>query len=622
MPDEDLRGPMADIRSFLTQIDNAVDPGVHEASSIPGGSRGPHRQTGDDAVNVGVASEHLPYNGGTLAYSGGTRTSQVRHGSQHPSKSMQPEHLRKLMRKWAIPIVLLAVVGAAAGYYVSGRLTPIYQATGIAQVAAPPGQAGGTGSLNLTPDQAITTAATLMKEPAQLQKVINQLQLKTTTAALVAEVAVTPETGSELVDVTVHDPSPVRAARIANAVINTFVDKVNADNLQQIDRIDAALQAPITALQSKLTQERQQQKSEEAAHKDTTALNDQISADNTLVYQLILNLNSIKATQVQTLEAVTNAAPATVPTSPVSPNKVVNTALGGFVGLLVAVALAAIFQYFDQGLKNPDDVLERLSVPCLAVIPKFSHLAVIAERNTKRKRQSERVMEAYRRLRTNLLFSSPDIDLKTVVITSAQPGEGKTCTAANLGVALASSEKRVLLVDADLRNPGQHLLFRRQLDGGLSELIVRGKVDPLARLLRTHATDFANLSLLTSGTVPPNPSELLESRRARALLTELTEDHDLLVIDSAPAGVVSDALSLAAHASATILVVEAGKTNGPQAAAVIRALRDVGANVIGVVINKAPRGSLARRYGYSPYPYGTKSQRGAAATSQADPSGG
>src|SRR5580704_4683815 len=101
MSDEDLRGPMADIRSFLTQIDNAVDPGAREAGSMLGGGRRPHRQTGDDAVRVGEATEHLPYNGGTLAYSGGTRKGQVRHGSRHPSKSMQPEHLRKLMRKWA-----------------------------------------------------------------------------------------------------------------------------------------------------------------------------------------------------------------------------------------------------------------------------------------------------------------------------------------------------------------------------------------------------------------------------------------------------------------------------------------------------------------------------------------
>jgi len=530
---------------------------------------------------------------------------------------MQPEHLRKLTRKWAIPIVLLALLGAAAGYYVSGRLTPIYQAAGNVLVVAAPGQVGGTGSLSVSANEATTTAATLMAEPALLQKVITQLHLKTTTAALGKDVAATPETNSELVDVVVHDPSAASAAQIANALMNTYVSEVNSQNAKRIDLAGAALQAQIRAVQATLAQEQQQLVSAESTGKDTTALRAALGANAALLSQLTLSFSSFKATQAETLETVSVAAPATVPTSPISPNRSINTALGGFVGLLLAIALAAIFQYFDQGLKNPDDVLDRLGLPCLAVIPKFSHLALISERSSKRKRHGERVMEAYRRLRTNLLFSSPDIELRSVVITSAQPGEGKTCTAANLAVALASSEKRVLLVDADMRNPGQHLLFRKTLDRGLSELIVQGNVNPLARLLRMHATDFPNLSLLTSGTIPPNPSELLESRRARTLLAELAEDHDLLVIDSAPAGVVSDALSVAAHASATILVVEAGKTNASQAAAVIRALRDVGANVIGVVINKAPRGSLARRYGYSPYPYGAKSRRGSAAPSQA-----
>jgi succinoglycan biosynthesis transport protein ExoP len=532
---------------------------------------------------------------------------------------MQPEHLRKLTRKWAIPIVLLALIGAAAGYYVTGKLTPIYQATGNVLVVAAPGQAAGTGSVSVTANEATTTAATLITEPALLQGVITQLHLKTTTAALGKEVTATPETNSELVDVVVHDPSAARAAQIANALTSTYVTEVITQNTQRINQAGAVLQAQIDADQATLAKEQQQLQAAKNAGKDTTVLTAEIDLSSAQLSQATLTLSSIKATQAEALETVSVAALATAPTSPISPNRSINTALGGFVGLLLAIALAAIFQYFDQGLKNPDDVLERLGVPCLAVIPRFSHLAVIAERNTKRKRQSERVMEAYRRLRTNLLFSSPDIDLETVVITSAQPGEGKTCTAANLAVALASSEKRVLLVDADLRNPGQHLLFRKSLDGGLSELIMQGKVNPLARLLRTHATDFPNLSLLTSGTIPPNPSELLESRRARTLLTELAEDHDLLVIDTAPAGAVSDALSVAAYASATILVVEAGKTNASHATAVIRSLRDVGANVIGVVINKAPRGSLAHRYGYSPYPYGSKSLRGSAAPPQAAP---
>ena len=154
---------------------------------------------------------------------------------------MQPEHLRQLARKWAIPIVFLALVGAAAGYYVTGRLTPIYQVTGNVLVVAAPGQATGTGSVSVTANEATTTAATLMTEPALLQSVITKLRLKTTIAAVGKEVTATPETNSELVDVVVRDPSAVRAKDLANALMITYVNEVNSQNAQRINAAGAAL---------------------------------------------------------------------------------------------------------------------------------------------------------------------------------------------------------------------------------------------------------------------------------------------------------------------------------------------------------------------------------------------
>jgi capsular exopolysaccharide synthesis family protein len=523
---------------------------------------------------------------------------------------MQPEHLRKLVRKWAVPIALLTLFGAAVGYYVSHKVTPIYQATGAVQVVPAPGQ---------TASEATTTAATLMTEPTLLQQVMKQLHLNTTESALAKEVTATPEVNSELVDVLVHDPSAATAAEIANAVMTNYARQVNAQNALRIAQADAALQAPINALTATVAQDDQQLLSEERAHKDTTAATAAFNRDSALLLQLTLSDGSIRANQANPV-TVSVPGPAQVPTSPASPSHLLNTLLGAFIALLVAISLAALIEYFDQGLKTADDVRNRLGLPCLGIVPKFNHLAVIAEPENTRKRRTAEVMEAYRRLRTNVLFATPDVELSSVVITSARPGEGKSCTAANLAVALASSEKRVLLIDADMRNPGQHRLFGKPLNGGLSDLIMQSQASPIARLLGMHATDFANLSLLTCGTIPPNPAELLESQRARRLLTALAEDQDLIVIDTPPVGVVSDPLSIAAHASATILVVEAGKTSASQASAAIHSLRDVGAHVAGVVLNKAPNRILRRSYyayGYSRYRHRPASSDGSGAGSHA-----
>lgn len=317
--------------------------------------------------------------------------------------------------------------------------------------------------------------------------------------------------------------------------------------------------------------------------------------------------NALMTTYVaQGLDSITVAAPASVPTTPASPHPTLNTVLGGGVGLVVGLNLVAILEYLDQGLDNSAHVATRLGLPCLGIVPRYRVSAVgrFAKGGSKEKRAAEAASEAYRRLRTNLLFATPDAELKSIVITSVRSGEGKTRTAANLSVALASSEKHVLLIDADMRRPDQHRIFGKRIDHGMSELILRARPETVPSLTEVHQTQFDNLSLLTSGAIPPNPSELLASRRAQLLLRALATRHDLLVIDTPPAGLFTDALNLAADASVTVLVVEAGRTNVAEAAHAIESLRAVGANVAGVVLNKVrSREVVAYHYKYGRYGY-------------------
>jgi capsular exopolysaccharide synthesis family protein len=143
------------------------------------------------------------------------------------------------------------------------------------------------------------------------------------------------------------------------------------------------------------------------------------------------------------------------------------------------------------------------------------------------------------------------------------------------------------LVDADMRRPDMHRIFSRPLQGGMSELIMSVRPGENLSLRSARATSQPNLTLITAGTIPPNPSELLASRRAALLLHGLESAFDLVVVDTPPIDAVPDALNLAAEASATVVVVDAGRTNATQAQATIETLRSVGANVIGVVLNRA-----------------------------------
>ena len=495
-------------------------------------------------------------------------------------------------------MIVLTFLGAAVAYAVSKSLTPIYEAKGDVLVVAGPGQAGVAG-LNLNAQQATTTAATLLIEPPLLQSVIVSNKLNETVDALAKRVTATPQSNTELVDVLVQDPSATRAAQIDNALMNAYAAQVTQQNSARINQAGAALQAQITQVQATITQENQALASAPRSQ-DATALRATISANTALLTSLTLNYSSFKATQAQNLDTVSIAAPAATPLTPASPRVTLNTALGAVAGLAVAVGLVGLLEFLDQGLKTPDDVRDRVGVPCLGVVPRYE-ASKSRTLSARRQRELDAATESYRRLRTNLLFSSPDADLTSVVVTSARSGEGKTRTAANLAVALAGSDKRVVLIDADMRRPSQHRLFAKSQENGMSDLILATTVDRVPELNGTHATQHPNLSLITSGTIPPNPSELLSSNRAALLLHSLVATHDLLVIDTPPADVVTDALSVAAHASATIIVVEAGRTNAAQAIAVIDSLRNVGANVIGIVLNKAKRrtdGSYYQ-YGYS-----------------------
>jgi capsular exopolysaccharide synthesis family protein len=510
-------------------------------------------------------------------------------------REMQQDQLRKLVRRWTIPVILLTVLGAGFAFFLSHRITPIYEAKGDLLVSG--GPALSTDGVSISATQAAATAASLLTEPPILQRVVRELHLNINADALAKEVSATPQTNTQLLDITVRDPSPQRAADIANTLMGDYVDQVNTQNNQRVAQAGAALQAQITAVQATLSQQDQQLAAAQTAKQDTTSIQAAISANSALLSQLVLAYGSFKASQAQSLETVSVVAPANVPSRPSSPITALNTTIGAVIGFLVGLGLLALVQYLDRGLKSPEDVHEHLGVACLGVIPRYRELKARGRRRGKKSdRHNEAVLEAYRRLRANLLFSTPDAALRSVVVTSVRPGEGKTTTAANLAVAMAAAESRVLLLDADLRNPDQHRIFDKTLEGGFTDMVMQSPVTLPPTLNGAHSTQFDNLSLLTSGTVPPSPAELLASKRAHDFLRWLTFQQDVIVIDTPPAGIVTDPLSVAAEATATILVVEAGKTNASQAAQVIEALNRVGAHVAGVVLNKAAVRGLAGYY--------------------------
>ena len=208
------------------------------------------------------------------------------------------------------------------------------------------------------------------------------------------------------------------------------------------------------------------------------------------------------------------------------------------------------------------------------------------------------IAEAYRTLRTNIQFSSFDKELKSIVVTSSGPGEGKTTTVCNLAVTMAQSGSKVLLLDCDLRKSQVHKYFGLNNSQGLTTILAKHL--PLQEAIKQ--TNVIGLDILTSGPKPPNPAELVGSNAMKEFIQQMTHEYDRVLIDAPPVGVVTDAALLSTVADGSILVVAAGQV-GIEAAQRAKSLLDkVNANIIGVLLNKIPIEGKGY-YGYYYYHY-------------------
>lgn len=209
------------------------------------------------------------------------------------------------------------------------------------------------------------------------------------------------------------------------------------------------------------------------------------------------------------------------------------------------------------------------------------------------------VSESFRTLRTNIQYSNIDEEIKTMIVTSSTPAEGKSTVAANLGVSIAYTGKRVLIIDCDLRKPTMHKKFDISNIKGLTNVLIG---ENQFKSVIHFTEDLENLHVLTSGPVPPNPSELLGSRRMEEFLKDLKTQYDIVIIDSPPVGIVTDAAILSTKVDGVLLVTAAGKTEVDTIKRSKELLENVRANIIGVILNKVDiKSRTYYKYGYYKY---------------------
>jgi non-specific protein-tyrosine kinase len=283
---------------------------------------------------------------------------------------------------------------------------------------------------------------------------------------------------------------------------------------------------------------------------------------------------------------------ATMPTSPVKPQIPLNVALGIVAGLVVAAGLVLFMEYLDDTVKSEQDVERLAGLTTLGMVVRFGRRG--SRQPVSGYGSRSPAAEAYRAIRTSVQFASMDRPGQVLLVTSPNAGDGKSTTAANLAVTMASAGKRVVLVDGDLRKPSLHQVFNLENKVGLTSALLSGNG---ARSC-IQSSGFDNLLVLASGPLPPNPSELLSSPRMRDLVEALRREADVVVMDSPPALLVTDATLLAALADGTILVAEAGRTRSAALRQAVDGLSRATDRLLGVVLNKTGRRGTAAYHHY------------------------
>lgn len=525
-----------------------------------------------------------------------------------------------LIKQWKLVVLCFLFVGI--GTFVGSKLMkPLYQSSVLVQVVIRSSN-NSQASYNdlLASDQLVQTESTLVLSTPVLREVTSHYP-GLTVIELAREVSSSPKTNTQLFEIDVVDPSPIRAANLANDIAATLIKQQlqatqqdNAQAQQQIQQnLDQTSQqiddvtTRISALQAKGGNQGQ-----------VALLQAQLGGLQQHYVQWQTALAQLELTQAQSGNPLRVTQPAQPTDSPVRPNVPLNTGGGLLVGLLLGVLLALLYERLDTRVRTPEEFTQVLAWPVLTTVwrvkssnPEEMINPIGRNANT----------EPFRILRTNIGFSSLDKPLRSLVITSAQPRDGKSAIAANLAIFMARAGKNTLLIDADLHRPTQHTLFHLTPDKlGLSNAIMalsmpsipttpsyhqflqntstsQPSLQPQAGPTTTnfslepfvHAVGIPNLWVMPSGPLPPNPSELFESKVMQRFLTVIANcGIEVVIFDTPPLLGLSDASILASKVDGALVVVDSTRTTKDKLLKLKGTLSQTGVHVLGCVANKVP----------------------------------
>lgn len=504
------------------------------------------------------------------------------------------DYLDLLRRRRGI-VVLSTLIVLAAALGSSFLQTPVYQ--GKAQLLLQPRSTESlfdpnSGQRN-DPVRAVDTEIQVLKSQPVRQAVRSKL-------GIAPNISVSPVGQTDVIEVKARSTDPERASAVANAYAREYIDFRRKQAVNDLFAAGREVQVQVDKLQKQIDA-LPVSDAKGVLNAANAARRDVILQQQALFKQKLDQLQVDAALKTGGAQLVTEAS---VPTSPIEPTPKRTGALALAVGLMFGVGIAFLFEYLDDSIKTKDDVARVAGdLPIIGLIPAVTTWkdrgspVVVSLTDPK-----SPVAEAYRSLRTSIQFIGLDRPLRTIQVTSPGASEGKSTTLANLAVALAQAGQRVVVVCCDLRRPRIHTFFGLANTVGFTSVLL-GHSPVSAAVQRVRGQE--RLTLLASGPVPPNPSELLSGRRTVEVLTALQAESDVVLVDCPPTLPVTDSAVISSRVDGTLVVATAGVTTRKELHRALEMLQQVEAPIVGIVLNGVAEESA---YGYtSRYSYETES---------------
>lgn len=492
-----------------------------------------------------------------------------------------------LLRHWWWMIVLGVVVGSAGAYGFSNLQKPVFRATATLLVSqGDVAQSNDLGGLQ-TSERLAQSYVERLKNYEVLDAALDNVGLRMDPSDLVENMQVRLVDNTQLIRLSVEHTDQRLAQALANEIPEVFAERNREQQLERFAESKASLQEELQRLQEEmeaaLAALAGAQESEQPAS-EVERLQDNLLRLRDTHSQLLQSYEDVRVAEAQSLNNVIVDEPARRPLVPVRPRTVQNSIAAAVAGGMVSVAVVFLLDYVDNTVKNPQEMERLVGLSTLGSIARME-IVSLADSLVVAHKPRAPVAEAYRQLRTNLLFSLAAGQQKSILVTSANARAGKTTAAANLASALAQTGRPVVLVDSDLRRPALHKIFQVNGSEGLSSLFM----DTTLKASLLQETGVPGLRVLAAGAQPPNPAELLGTERMRQVAAWLARQADFVVYDSPPLLTVTDAAVLSRLVGATLLVVRAGQTTLPALQAAAKQLRNVDATLAGAVLNGVSR---------------------------------